>query len=288
MTKKVTITLILFICLILKDPVFAEPPLVSCAAVPRFATKKGINKPLISTADRKRTGLVIYPVLSQNRLGKPLQLPSWKDAGRLGPFFSDENGNIFVAPVPNVNAMENPPESQNWIYKIDTNTGELSVFSKIQVDKLPSQTNPYGLLGLEYDCRRKIIYASTVSGSSYNQELGKIVAIEASSGKVVSEFKGIDAMGVGLGDDALYIGKTRTSEIFKINLDKNGHFASNKAEYVLRLEPFNINKARKIRILKDIMTVHTTEFYYNLAGQTEFEQPVFRYKLLNNTWQKIN
>lgn len=281
---------LIFILLILNvsSTVLGEPPFVSCASVPRFATKMGVKKPLISTADRKRTGLVMYPVLSPNRLGNPIRLPSWKNAGRLGPFFSDEKGNIFVAPVPNINALENPPESQNWIYKIDSDSGELNVFIKIPVDIIPSQTNPYGLLGLEYDCKRKIIYASTISGSSPETERGKIVAIEASSGKIISEFKNIDVMGIGLGDDSLFVGKTRSSEIFKINLDKDGHFASNKAEYVIRLEPFNISKARKIRILNDIMTVHTTEFYYNLAGQTEFEQPVFRYKLQNNSWQRIN
>lgn len=262
-----------------------------CAKTPAFALKLGISKPLISTADRMRSGLLMFPSLPDGTLGKALQLPSWTSAGRLGPFVGDERGNITVAPVPNVNTLENPPERQNWLYRVSSEDGQLDVFAKIAVEHMPSQQNPYGIIGLAYDCQQKIIYASTISGSAFDREVGKIVAIDALTAKQVSELKGVDAIGVGVGSEDnqsyLFIGSARDSLILKVKLNADGTFAELKPQIAFKLDRFNTQKARKIRVSDNIMTVFTTEFYYNLVAQTEFEQPTRQFIWRAGRWLPI-
>lgn len=282
---------VLIYCLVQSNNlVLAQISDTSCSRTPEFTRKRGISKPLVSTSNRMRVGLLIYPVGEDGSLGTPLQLPSWRSAGQLGAFVADQEGNIFVVPVPNVNTLENPPEKQNWIYKVSSNDGELRLFTKIPVETAPSQQNPYGLLGLAYDCSRKLLYATTVSGSSKKLERGKVLVIDAQNGSIVSELKNIDAIGIGLGAESgvryAYLGKARSSEIVRIKLNFDGSFAVDKAEFVLRLDPFDVLRARKIRLSSDRMTVSTTEFYFNLVAQTEFEQPTQNYIVRDGKWEE--
>ncbi len=262
-----------------------------CARPPTFALNRGIRMPLVSTSDRVRSGMVIFPMQPDGSRGPPLQLPSWTRAGRLGPFVGDAEGNLYVAPVPNVNTLENPPEQQNWIYKVRTSDGELELFAKIPVVHPPSQQNPYGLLGLAYDCTLKVLYASTISGSTADKELGKIVALDTRSGRIISELPGVDAIGIGVGEQDgkqyLYFGRARSSEIAKVPLLSDGRFAALPVENVLRFDDFNVLRARKIRLKAHVMTISTTEFYYNLVAQTEFEQPTFLYELGKGHWNRL-
>ena len=126
----------------------AEVETENCARPPRFAAQRGISRSLVSTSERFQSGLVLFPLNQDGSRREALQLPSWTSAGRLGPFVATERGDIFVAPVPNVNTLSNPPERQNWIYRVDTDTGELKPFVEIPVEIIPSQQNPYGILGL--------------------------------------------------------------------------------------------------------------------------------------------
>jgi hypothetical protein len=238
-----------------------------------------------------RTGISLYQQNPDGSMSKPLQLPSWTSAGRLGGFVVDQLGNIFVVPVPNVNTLENPPEKQNWMYKIDSVTGELEVFTKLPVSVLPSQLNPYGLLGLAYDCSNKLLYVTSVSGSSADKEIGKVFIVDATSGTIFDSLHGIDALGIGIAVDAgkpwAYLGKARSSEIVRVALTPKGLFENKTLEAVTRIDLFDKLRARKIRSSSVGIIISTTEFYYNLIAQTEFEQPTLEYDFRNRRLRRL-
>lgn len=259
-----------------------------CARSPQFALQRGIKRSFVSTSERFRTGIVLFPVQEDGKIAEPIQLPSWTLAGRLGPFITRETGDIIVAPVPNVNTLQNPPEQQTWLYQLRSSDGVLERFTKVPAALLPSQTNPYGILGLAYDCARKIIYATSVSGSSPAVERGSVFAISAQDGKILSEVKGIDALGIGVTHEQessfVYLGSARSSQILRINLKSDGTFADTVASTIFRFDPFDSLRARKIRFANGRMIINTTEFYYNLVAQTEFEQPTLTFKRDASGW----
>lgn len=246
----------------------------NCARTPAFALKAGYTSPILSTSDRMRGGMVLLKQGPNGAMIEPYQHPSWRRAGRLGGFVVTEKGEIFVVPVPNVNTLENPPERQNTLQRVDPLTGEMADFISIPVAAAPSEKNPYGLVGIAYDCKRKLLYVSTLSGSTVNGELGKIVAISLEKLVVHDELSGLDAIGVGVFDDGkrhfMLAGSARNSSVFKIELDAKGQFASS-ATFALKLDPLNVLRARKIRFVGQEALFDATEFYYNLVAQTEFE-----------------
>ena len=57
-----------------------------------------------------------------------LQLPTWDDAGYLGPYAVDKLGHIYVAPTPYVSLYINPPDKQNQVWKVDASSGLMTIW----------------------------------------------------------------------------------------------------------------------------------------------------------------
>lgn len=260
-----------FVSIALSSSVSAQ---VSCSRTPEFATKLGYSAPVISTTDRMRGGMVFFKKSPEGSLVEPYQHPSWKQAGRLGGFVVTERGEIFVVPVPNVNTLENPPGKQNILQRVDPLTGEMGEFLTLPVVLEPSQKNPYGLVGIAYDCKRRMIYLTTLSGSSPDKQTGRIFAIRIDDRRIVAVQDGIDAIGIGVFEDQsrhfAVFGSARESILRVIELADTGEFKAVLPE-ILRFDPLNTLRARKIRFSGEIALVEATEFYYNLVAQTEFE-----------------
>ena len=285
-------SLFFLVGLVLAATAAAEVGVTSCARAPDFALARGITAPIVSTSDRARLGLVLLSFTASGQMAPPLQLPSWRSGGRLGGFAVTERGDIFVVPVPNVNTLENPPERQNWLYRVRSADGELEVFAKLPVSSAPSQKNPYGLVGIVYDCELKLLYVTTVSGSIPAEQRGKVFVVDAATGAVKDELVGWDAIGVGVvpvgGMRWLYLGSARRAQILRVALMADGRFDHQRAqpEVVLDLDEFNVIRARKIRFLNNVLTVEGTEFYYNLVAQTEFEQPSLKFRWHEGRWER--
>lgn len=261
----------------------------SCRKVPQFAKDSGISNAAFDTSRRGIQGLVLYDV---NTPDKIMQAPSWTDAGNLGPLAFDSNGTIYVAPVPNINTLTNPPAKQNTIYQVDPQSGVLSEFYALQNVPLPNQTNPYGIISLAFDCETGVLYASTVSGSTADKTNGSIVAIDVTSKQEIGRLHGIDALSVGLFTDHrgahLYYGLANRSEVWRVGLTKTGSFAG-KPQKVLSYDQFNELKPRKLVFLDNkTMQLHTTEFRYNLVASTEYRQENinFTYSEAKDTWSR--
>ncbi len=271
------------------------PLQTSCRKVPAFAAGAGITTPAFDTSQKDRTGLVMYNVQHPE---KAYQLPSWTSGGNLGPQAIDDSGNIYVAPVPNINTLLNPPNKQNTIYKVDSATGVMSEFYSLQRVPTPGQTNPYGILSLAFDCETHVLYASTISGSTATVTKGAIIAIDTGSQaspdkREISRITGIDALSVGLFRDAkgaeLYYGMANHSRVWRVGLTSKGAFVGSPAQ-VFSYDQFDELKPRKLDFTDaQTLQVHTTEFRYNLIASTEFRQEIITYKYAaeHNSWERV-
>ncbi len=258
-----------------------------CKKNPNFVSKLGFNSKAVaySTSESKRIGIVILDMTT----GKSYQNKSWKKAGSLGPVEVDENGNAYTIPIPTINILNNKPSDQNKIYRIDTNTAEMEEIMNIPFTKTKYEENPFGMLGLAYDCDTKILYASSIAGSTRDAEKGKIYAINKEQKVVIDSLENIDVMGMEVAMQGnirtLFYGSTRTSQIYTIKLGENGMFVGKPVVMtsLSELGPRGDDRARKIRFVNDKMVVYGVEFYYNLIAPTEKQETIYNFKWKNST-----
>ncbi len=259
-----------------------------CRAMPPFALNQGFSQQsFFSTSERRIEGLILIDG-SELRRGATFQHPSWSAAGSLGPIQLDGSGNAYVAPVPTINVLDNSADRQNTIYRVDGANAEMKAFVTIPPVQAPDDSNPYGILGLSYDCDTRSLYATTVAGSTRLAEVGEIVRIDAANatGVVADTFTGVDAIGLaawnaGEGKRLLY-GKARSSEIWSIALDGRGGFNGEpRLEFTLAgLGPRGDDKARRIVIDSATqLTVYGIEFSYNLIAPSEKQQTAYTFAL---------
>ncbi len=261
----------------------------ACQQVPPFVRQLGFgNKAAFSTSDRKIQGLIL---MEGERV---YQHPSWKLAGSLAPITRDGKGNTFVAPAPWIDVLENKPDEQNKVFRVDGQTQEMKQFSDLPKASQPSSQNPYGVLGLSFDCDTNSLYVSSVSGSTRNETAGRIFQISA-DGKVLSQLEKTDAIGLSVFNSAkgkrLYFGQARTSEIWSVALDDKGNFAGEARKEISleNLGPRGDDKARRINFSNNEMTVFGIEFGFNLIAPTEKQETIyrFRYDATKDVWNYI-
>ncbi len=278
---------------------FAFGAVTYCRIVPPFAARLGFNEASILDAQSGRKGLVLYNPTAN---GSPpadeevYQAPTWDDAGYLGPLTTDKAGNIYVAPVPHISLYDNPPEQQNTVYKVDAQTGVMAAFVSLLATEKPSRANPYGILGLTYDCDTNSLYVSSVAGSTLTAEHGAIYRIDLVSGQVASTLKDKDAFGIGVFNGVsgkrLYFGSARTPNVKSVALSAKGDFAGvPRTEFsIAGWGPQGDDRAR--RIVFDVnaqMTVRGTLFEYNLIASSERVQTEYllKYDTRTDTWQPL-
>ncbi|MEQ1554311.1 MAG: hypothetical protein ABL929_09045 [Ferruginibacter sp.] len=274
-----------------------------CKKQPLFVKSIGFNPSLsaFSTSEGKIKGLCL---IQFNKKGdtsnggkKIYQHPSWKTAGSLGPIQLDPQGNCFVAPIAMVNLIDNPIVMQNTVYKVNSQTGEMKPFVNLPIIDSLAVTNPHGILGLAYLCESNTLYVSTVQGSTRQKENGLIYAIDAETGNIIDKMTNIDAIGIGIsyieGKRKLYFGSARTSDVYSINISKNGKFANNASLIftISNLGPRGDDKARKIKFDKNgNMVITAIEFNFNLIAPTEKQETVYNFvwNAENQLWEHNN
>ncbi len=216
------------------------------------------------------------------------QHPSWKSAGSLAPLQRDAQGNVYAAPAPWIDTLENKPSEQNRVYRVDGNTQEMKEFAVLPLVKPPTAENPFGVLGLTFDCDTNSLYAATVSGSTRTEINGAIYQIDAKTGKIVSKKETVDAIGLGVFNSAhgkrLYYGTARNSEIWSVDLDDSGAFTGDARREILfeNLGARGDDKARRINFSQTAqgleMLVFGIEFGFNLIAPTEKQETIYRYR----------
>ncbi|MEZ5538117.1 MAG: hypothetical protein R3F02_21120 [Thiolinea sp.] len=267
----------------------------ACRKMPGFVGKTGLGQQVaIDTQQRGYTGIRLLNV----RSGKTWQHPSWDDAGHVGPFVRDRDGHIYVAPTPEVSLKDNPPTLQNRIYRIDAHSGEMALWLELPWAAPPSTSNPFGVMGLAYDCDTNSLYASSLAGSGPQQALGRIYRIDMASKQVVSQLDNTDAIGVGVFNGVkhkrLYLGAARSSDVYSVALDANGDFTRDvRHEFSLATLPDgNTTSVRKFGFVRDrqgqyLMQAKELEFGFRLLAENNLRKRmyVFRYQPSGEQWQ---
>jgi hypothetical protein len=261
-----------------------------CRIFPSFALQKGFepSRSAFSTSEGRMMGLVLVqtPDPSGKEKKRTWQHPSWKDAGHLGPMVISDQGEVWAAPVPVINILENKPEEQNRLWKTDKKTGVLKMVADLpRPDSAFNGKNAFGILGLGYDCDNSVLYATSVSGSSIGHEKGRLFAFNTLTNSIVTYLDSLDAFGLGVGtlngEKRLYYGLARIGDIRSIALHPDGSFNGEpRNEFSLEgLGPRGDDRARKIRFAPDgTLTVHGIEFYFNLTAPTEKQETVYQFK----------
>ncbi len=250
-----------------------------CKVQPAFYSKVGLNpqRTGISTAEKNKLGVVLVDFSTDPP--KYYQDSSWQMGGWMGPLSLDAFGNTFLASVPKINILDNPPEAQNIIYRIDAQTGKMENFIDLPPLKKSNEQNPFGILGMAYMCSNNVLYVASVMGSDRANERGIIYAIDLASKKVIDKIENIDAIGLGIsfvtGKRQLYIGKARKPELYSVKLNADGTF-NGDLHFEKSLSGFGArgdDKIRKISFSKaGVMELHLLEFNFNLIAPTEKQE----------------
>ncbi|EIJ36024.1 hypothetical protein [Thiothrix nivea] len=266
----------------------------ACQAMPPFIAKTGIGAPVaIDTLQRGYTGLRLL----NPQAGKTWQHPSWDDAGHVGAFARDGAGNIYIAPTPEVSLAENPPALQNRIYRVDAQTGEMALWLELPAVAPPSPANPFGTMGLFYDCDTDSLYASSLAGSTPRQANGRIYRIRVADKTVADQMDNTDAIGVGVFNGVkhkrLYFGAARSSDVYSVALDANGDFTDDmRHEFALATLPDgNTTSVRRFEFANRqgqyVMQAKELEFGFRLPAENNPHKRVylFTYQAGQDSWQ---
>ncbi len=255
----------------------------SCKRSPLFPTKHGLKAPFAIDL-RQGTDFRGLRIVEAKRNGRFLQLPGWDRFGFLGLYTLDDKGNIYTSPMPYVSIDINPPKEQNKILKVDSKTGKMDVFLDLPAANPPSAKNPFGVIGLEYDCTTRSLYATSLAGSTYKNETGKIFQINPDTKKILDTYDNLDAMGVtvfaGKTGRRIYLGLARKPEVYSIGLNEKGGFKDDlRFEFSLKDVPGGTNvKAHRMQIKDGIMTLKAREFSYSLISASVSMRVIYKYK----------
>lgn len=260
-----------------------------CQASPQFVYALDFDQPVVDTTQEFADGLLIRDLAD----GALYQHETWDDAGKVGAFALDWLGNIYVSPAPVINQELNPVEEQNKVFKTDTQNGDMVEFVDLPWPLPPAGSNPYGVVGLTYDCETDSLYVASIAGSTGQDEVGVLYQINPTTGDVLSQFENQDALGVGIFKGSqgkrLYFGAGRSPEVYSIALDDNGRFVGEpRLEFSLAAQPGGSPEiAHRIQFTADNnMIVKAIEFNYSLQASTRRERDIytFAYDEEDDSW----
>lgn len=269
----------------------------SCRAMPGFIKNTGLgSRVAIDTQQQGYMGLRLV----EPQTGRTWQHPSWDDAGHVGATTRDRQGNIYVTPTPEVSLADNPPELQNRIYRIDSQTGEMKLWLELPQVAKPSGSNPFGAMGLFYDCDTHSLYASSLAGSTPQLVQGRLYQIDVATAQVLDQVEQVDAIGVGvfngLPHKRIYFGSARSSDVYSLPLDAKGHFINEpRHEFALATLPNgNTTSVRRFMFAKMGtaygLQVKELEFGFRLLAENNLKRRSynFNYQAEQDVWSFQN
>lgn len=284
----------LFGCLALQGQV------TSCRAIPSFLGDIGFDKSrtYLSTSEKHVIGiqavLASKPGDETSNILDTYQHESWTQAGYLGALATDKHGDIYVIPTPKITNNLNPLDKQNIIYKIDGVTSVMEPYISLPTKTMDNHNNPYGLLGLTYDCYSEHIIVSSIMGSDEKNEVGQVYKVNLRNNTWTLIVDSIDVFGLSIQyvDDKkyLYLGKARTQDLIMFEIDNMCDIIS-PPQVVLNIAaigPRGDDKIKKIKFYDSkTMVINITPFYYNLAAPSEDNQTEVRLKYFADKWNIV-
>ena len=269
-----------------------------CQALPAFIEEFDMQGwPVIGTSMNGFIGFTVAEQTADGIINRVFQHPSWEEAGYLGAYVRDGDGNVYVAPVPFSSVELNDPELQTLLHVIGSEDGVMRPFLDVPAAQAPTEQNPYGVMGLFFDCDTNSLYAASIAGSTSQDEVGRIVRIDIESGEVVDQLEDIDALGVGVhngvDDKRLYFGLARNCGVASIALDEEGHFKGEPRQeiFLAGLPGGGNEKAQRITFNDDgQMIIKGIEFDYTLRSSSDPERVLysFTYVPTEDVWDLDN
>lgn len=286
---------ILFLLLTTYTISFAQrlTPINDCRKLPAYFAKTGIDLKSnfgFSVNEKDRIGLSLVQFKTELFPYKLYFHPSWDSAGYLGAVVTDNFGNAYVIQRPFINTLKNTPLSQNIIYRIESQTGLLTPFFKLFAPPKAIGINPFGLLGIIFDCEAETLIASSVYCSEADKEKGKIyfIKIKNNTPELIDSISDFDVYGLGIGriggDKYLFMGSGRNSSLYKIKISANGNIVG-APEYVLSIAGLGNrgdDKIRKIKIENNIIRISGSTFNFNLANVAKNTEYIYSFYYNSN------
>ncbi len=256
---------------------------IKCKGMPIFPANYGLSSPY-------NINLALQKLTLVGARGRKLHLKEWERPGQVGIAVYDAKGNIFLNPRPFVNDYVNKQDEQNKIYKINSSTGEISIFIEFD-NKGNSTNNPFGVMDIKIDCSNNIMYACSVYGSDYNHEKGIIYAIDLATKKVIDKIENIDAVSLQIANTKtgkkLYFGNARQPHLSFVKLKDNGKFASHQPVAEIKIEDFDNSMDENIVDIsfvgKDVSFI-LVPFVYSMFGATDPNRNIFIFSIDNGKW----
>ncbi len=276
---------------------FAQGEVTSCKQIPPFAQAQGFGvNAVLDTQARRVRGMVMYDLTSEGQEASqpaPYQHPSWAQAGYLSSPILDRDGAIYVGAVPWVSILYNPPAAANKLYRIDPRTAELSELLDLPTAAPANNTNPYGILALNYDCNTHSLYVSSVLGSTKQQQFGRIFRVDLASKKASIVLDGVDSFGLGVYNGSsgkrLYYALARQPQIYSIALDAQGNPTGQpRQEIDFSGQGYHGDeRGRRITFGDATMQVRIVQFDYTLTAVTNPNESTlsYRYNPETDSWQ---
>jgi hypothetical protein len=268
----------------------------NCRSLPAFVGNPSFgfrsDQITASTAERDVMGFVLYDA---ERPEQGFQHPdgSWDDAGHLGAFAYDAVGNIYVAPTPRVSLLENPPKGSTTIWKVDSGSGHMAPYITIEAAAAPNERNPFGVMGLSYDCATNSLFVASVAGSTPSQELGRIVRIDLATKKMTTLLDGLDSIGLVIarvgGEPRLLYGLARSNEVWSVALNESG-VVNGTPQFAFALDLVGATpteRVRKFDVYAGTIRMTMVPFAFTLQAGSEEQQRMATVRLRDGHWQYI-
>jgi hypothetical protein len=258
-----------------------DPAQYNCKTLPSFVRGLGFDprKSAFSTSEKQVMGLVLKEFTDTG--SRIYQHPGWKQAGWLSALRLDKFGNIFTAPAPFISVLDNPVQKQNILYRVGGNDQLMTAFIDLPVAD-SNNRNPFGIMGIAYNCKDNLLYVSSVAGSDIQTERGCLYVVDAATKKIIDRHEGKDFFGLEIcvidGKPVLLAGSTRTSQVFSFALDSKGKLAGDPQPIIDlgNAGPRGDDKARKITWNDDgSLAVSGLQFSYNLIASTERPETIY-------------
>jgi hypothetical protein len=269
-----------------------------CKGYASFTKQFGFapDRSAFTTNLTKKKGLFFIEMDANGNTVKLHQDSTWKQAGDLAALLTDETGNTWCLPAPVINTLYNPLRDQNNLYRVSGATGKMELFMKLPGIDTTNIENPYGLMGLAYNCDAHILYVSSIAGSTRSTQRGKIFAIDPINKEIIDTYSAGDVFGLGItkrdGYHKLYMGSARNSNIYTIGLTKEGKFVGTPqlAGSIQGLGPRGDDKVKKIReVGKGDLEITGFEFNFNLTAPAEKQEQKYtlKYNMGTEKWEVL-
>jgi hypothetical protein len=237
----------------------------SCKILPKFLAQKARKGIIIDLSQQKFKGVAFWYGSQKKEL---FYNKDWAKYGYFGTYTIDKFGNIYFAPMPMISIEKDTFEAQHWIYEMDRK-GDLTKWLRID-EVVPSNSNPYGIISLDYDCDDNSLWVSSIDKSNYTEEAGRIYKIDIKDKKVISKWEGYDVFTIKIMKTSegkyLLFGSAREPALFSWKIE-NGLLTEIPQKLFELPDP--TMRIRKIRVIgTNRLSLEAIKFTYSLIAES--------------------